>query len=431
MLGPIPPRSDVEPATCAAPGRPVTLEPVQRHDLTLLAVLRGVSFLGDFAALTALYLRLAPAHHAWAIAALSIAASLPLVALAPVAGSVVDRTPAKRLLVYLGLGQAAICVALGHWHGLDATIVLMAALSCLVAFSMPGYTALVPVVAGEENVARAQGVLQSSQAIASVAGPVVGGLLVGATGQSWPLYLDAISFVAAAFVTTLLHRDRRPSAATLVAEVGAQKEGMMAGIQLIFGDGLLRVIMVTVSVFMLSLGMVNIAEVFFVTQTLHGTATEYGLVGASFGVGAVVGSLLAQRLAQAPRRLARTVIIAIIVIGAALGVEGLVTRVGYVYPPMVVIGVAAGFANVAAMTLFTVRTPERMRGRMFAAFGGVFTACELAATALGGVVLTVLAPRTVFQIGGVAATVTALVLGPLGLRWDAARAGRVAASVDA
>jgi drug/metabolite transporter superfamily protein YnfA len=82
------------------------------------------------------------------------------------------------------------------------------------------------------------------------------------------------------------------------------------------------------------------------------------------------------------------------------------------------------------MTLFTVRTPERLRGRMFAAFGGVFTSCELAATALGGAVLTVIAPRTVFQIGGIAATVTALVLGPLGLRWDAARASRGVGEID-
>jgi MFS family permease len=397
----------------------VTLEPVQRHDLNLLAVLRGVSFLGDFAALTALYLRLAPTHHAWAIAALSIAAALPLVALAPLAGHVVDRYPAKRLLVYLGLGEAVICVGLGHWHGLAATILLMLALSCLVSFSMPGYTALVPTVAGEENVARAQGVLQSAQAIASVVGPVVGGLLVGATGQSWPLYVDALSFAAAAAATTWLHRDRRPTASALIADVNAQSEGMMAGVQLIFGDGLLRVILITVSVFMLSLGMVNIAEVFFVTQTLHGSATAYGLVGASFGVGAVAGSLLAQRLDQAPRRLARTVILSIVAIGAAIGVEGLVTRLGLVYPPMAVAGVAVGFANVAALTLFTVRTPERLRGRMFAALGGVLTACELAATALGGVVLTVIAPRTVFQIGGIAATVTALVLGPLGLSSEA------------
>ncbi len=399
----------------------MTLAPAQRRDLALLAVLRGVSFLGDFAALTALYLRLAPAHHAWAIAALSIAASLPLVALAPIAGNIVDHYPAKRLLTLLGLGEAAICVGLGHWHGLAATILLMLALSCLVAFSFPGYTAMVPTLAGEDNIARAQGVLQSSQAIASVLGPVVGGLLVGSTGQSWPLYLDAMSFVVAAAATMSLRHDRRPTPRSVITDLES-REGMMAGVQLIFRDGLLRVIEITVGVFMLSLGMVNVAEVFFVTQTLHGSATAYGLVGASFGVGAVAGSVLAQRLSQDVARLARTVIFAIVVIGLMIGVVGLVSRVGFVYPPMVVAGVAVGFANVAAITLFTVRTPERLRGRVFAALGGVITACEIGATAFGGVILTVIAPRTVFLIGGVAATATALVLGPLGLRSDAARA---------
>jgi MFS family permease len=398
----------------------VSLAPHQRRDLTLLAVLRGVSFLGDFAALTALYLRLAPAHHAWAIAALSIAASLPLVALAPIAGNIVDHYPAKRLLALLGLGEAVICVGLGHWHGLAATILLMLALSCLVAFSLPGYTAMVPTLAGEDNVARAQGVLQSSQAIASVLGPVVGGLLVGSTGQSWPLYLDAMSFVVAAAATMSLRHDRRPTPRSVIIDLES-REGMMAGVQLIFRDGLLRVIEITVGVFMLSLGMVNVAEVFFVTQTLHGSATAYGLVGASFGVGAVAGSVFAQRLSQDVAKLARTVIFAIVVIGVMIGVVGLVSRVGFIYPPMAVAGVAVGFANVAAITLFTVRTPERLRGRVFAALGGVITACEIGATALGGVILTVIAPRTVFLIGGVAATVTALVLGPLGLRSDAAR----------
>jgi MFS family permease len=399
----------------------VTLEPTQRRDLTLLAVLRGVSFLGDFAAFTALFLRLAPAHHAWAIAALAIAGSLPLVALAPLAGHVVDHFPAKRLLVLFGFAEAVVCVGLGHWHGLVATILLMLLLNCLVAFSMPGYTALVPAVAGEDNVSRAQGVLQASQALASVAGPVLGGLLVGSTGQSWPLYVDAASFVAAALATTWLRHDRRPGARAVLADIEAPREGMMAGVQYIFADGLLRVVEINVAVFMLSLGMINVAEVFFVTQTLHGSATAYGLVGASFGVGGVVGALLAQRISQEVARLARTVIIDIVVIGLMMTAAGLVTRVVYFYPPMVVTGVAVGFANVAAMTLFTVRSPERLRGRVFAALGAVLTASQIAATALGGLVLAVVAPRTVFLIGGVAATITSLVLGPLGLRSEASR----------
>jgi len=65
----------------------VTFSAVQRRDLTLVAILRGVSYLGDAIALIALYLRLAHgADASWAIASLSVAASLPLVVLSPISG---------------------------------------------------------------------------------------------------------------------------------------------------------------------------------------------------------------------------------------------------------------------------------------------------------------------------------------------------------
>ena len=57
---------------------PQFLARTRRRDLRLLALLRGVSFLGDSVALVTLYLRLAPQGHAWEIAALSIAGALPL-----------------------------------------------------------------------------------------------------------------------------------------------------------------------------------------------------------------------------------------------------------------------------------------------------------------------------------------------------------------
>jgi len=75
--------------------------------------------------------------------------------------------------------------------------------------------------------------------------------------------------------------------------------------------------------------------------------------------------------------------------------------------------------NVAAITLFTLRTPEALRGRMFAAIGAIFTSAEIGAMTAGGLILTVLAPRTVFQVGGAASTLSALVLGPLALRASA------------
>ena len=388
--------------------------PLQRRDVRLLAGLRGVTFLGDSVALITLYLRLAPVGHAWAIAALSIAGTLPLVVLSPLAGQVVDRLPAKRLLTQLGFAEAAICVGIGYWHGMTATLLLMLALSSCVAFSFPGYSALVPTVAGEDNISRAQGLMQAVQGGAAVLGPITGGFLVGWTGQSWPLYLDALCYALGAFATTLLHHDRRPSPDTTIERLESEK--MMAGVLLLWNDKVLRPVVLTTLVFLLALNMVNVGEVFFVTVTLHASAVYYGLLGASFGLGSIAGSLLAGKLHQGHVQLARSILATIAVVGVMIGLVGLVTRVEYIYPPMVVAGVAAGVAQVAFATLTTVRSPELLRGRVFAAVGAIFTGNQIGATALGGLVLTLIAPRTVFQVCGIFATVSALVLGPFALR---------------
>ncbi len=364
--------------------------------------------------MTALYLRLAPLGHAWAIAALSIAGTLPLVLFAPLAGSLVDRVPAKRLLTLLGVAEGVVCVAIGYWHGLYATIGLMLALSSFVAFSYPGYSALVPSIAGEENIAASQGTMQAVQGAASVLGPVIGGVLVGSVGQSWPLYLDALSYVVAAVATTMLRHDRRPSPRSTIEL--AQSHTMLAGVSFLWNDRLLRPIVLTTLVFLLAINVVNVGEVFFVTVTLHSSAIYYGLVGASFGVGSVAGSLLAGRLGQGLVNLARSILVTITVVGVMIGLVGLVSRVAFIYPLMAVAGVAAGVANVAFFTLCTVRSPEALRGRVFAAIGAIFTGDQIGATATGGMVLALVSPRTVFQVGGVAATLCALVLGPVALR---------------
>jgi MFS family permease len=387
---------------------------VQRRDLRLLAAFRGFSVLGDSIALITLFLRVAHHGQGWMIAALAIAGALPLVVLAPLAGYVVDRLPAKTFLAILCALEAAICVGIGYWHGDVATIALMALLTCGVAFSLPGYSALVPTLSGEENVAVAQSTIQSVQGVAITAGPAIGGLLVGAIGQSGPLYLDAASFALAGVGTLLLSSDRRPQAKVSHAE--KTEHELSAGVRHLLRDPLLRPVVVTVTVFMLSLGAVNVAEVFFITRTLHASAFFYGLVGTSFGVGSVVGALTSRRLKQDPLALVRTALLCVAVISVLLGTVGLVEHVVYVFPLMAIMGVAVGIVNVAASTLFAVQTPENLRGRVFAATGAMFTSAEIGSMVLGGLLLTVLAPRTIFQLAGVVSTFTVCVVGPLELR---------------
>jgi MFS family permease len=393
----------------------MTYSSVQRRDLALVAVLRGVSYLGDAIALIALYLRLAHGSHAsWAIASLSIAASLPLVVLSPISGFIIDHTPVKRLLVVLCFFEGVVCIGIGLWHGRIVTIGLMALLSCFVAFSFPGYSALVPKIAGEDNLTSANSTMQSVQGIAAVAGPGLGGLLVGLLGQSWPLYFDAISFGLGAIATWFLVTDRRPDPGVERPKKGERDFG--AGMRILFADGVLRPLVITFVVFLLALIMINVAEVFFITRTLHSTALVYGLIGTSFGVGNVVGAVGSAKIKQHDVSLARASLVSCIVIAIATGLIGLARHVGYLFPILLVLGTAVGVVNVAMTTLMTMRTPEAKRGQMFAASSAVFTSAEILGTVFGGLILTVVAPRTVFQLAGVVTTVFVIVFGPLALR---------------
>jgi MFS family permease len=184
----------------------------------------------------------------------------------------------------------------------------------------------------------------------------------------------------------------------------------------LFGDQVLRPLVVTFLIFLLSLIVINVAEVLFITRTLHSTALVYGLVSTAFGVGNIVGAVASSKIKQDGISLVRAALLGIVVIGVSVGAIGLVEYVGYVFPLLAVTGVAAGVVNVAASTLLTIRTPEKVRGAMFAATNAIFTSAEIASTALGGLILTLIAPRTVFQLAGIVSTAGVLLIGPFTLR---------------
>ena len=84
-----------------------------RRDLGIAVSARAVSLLGDEMAAIALLLRW-QSHGGGApqIALLLVAAMLPIVILAPVAGRAADRCDSRLLLVSASLAQAAACAVL-------------------------------------------------------------------------------------------------------------------------------------------------------------------------------------------------------------------------------------------------------------------------------------------------------------------------------
>lgn len=280
-------------------------------DVWLAAAARGTTICGDFLAATALALALQGAGAGGlAVSGLLLAATLPLVVLAPLAGRLADRTDSRTLLVTVGFGQAAICALLAVVEQPVLVVGLVAVLACGLAVTQPCLAALLPAMVRPADLPRASAISQTAVSLGALGGPVLAGLLVGQFGTRVPLLLDAATYLALVVAGLLLRTrrgGRRPTASQTAANASPAAASSEAGVATAGGtemgwrlrrDPLMLVMVVSTAVVIAAIGGINVIEVFFIRETLGDSATTYGLVSAAWMAGMLPGSWLAVRLAR-------------------------------------------------------------------------------------------------------------------------------------
>ena len=370
---------------------------------------RAISFLGDEIALLAIAFRASSQLGHLGFAAVLIAGSLPLVALAGPAGLLVDRVRTKPLLVIVSVIEAVICVALAFAPS-GALIPLVALLACGTSVVSPAWQALIPTIVAKEKLPAAYGLLQSSAALGSLMGPAIGGLLVGNFGFSTPLVIDALSFLALGLVAATLSVDRVPGG----AGQGISWRAATEGFRLVARNPMLRALLTSVLAFILTLGVANVSEIFFVRTVLHAGPTAYGVLGVATGLGTIITSAFAQKISQRFVRPERIFVTGCVLLCVTLFAFALSRSMFIAAPLSFVIGVGSALLNVNAVLLLSTHSTPDTRGRIFAATQGTISAGTIVAVGIGGCLLTGLAPATVILGGSIASLVAlALTAGPV------------------
>jgi MFS family permease len=379
------------------------------RDLAVVAAGRGLSMLGDELAVIALALWASRiGSGAAAVAALAMAAALPQLLAAPVAGMLVDRLPARRLIAAVSLLQGLVCVALVPAvaaGSLGAVLGLVVLLGLGQSTASPAWQALVPSIVDPARLSHALALVQGVTAGAALLGPAVGGVLVGTAGVTAALVIDAISFGVLAVAALALQHDRVPGP-TAAAESG----GMAAGIRVIAADPVLRGVLVLVTALVLAGGAINVAEILLVTRTLGAGPTAYGFVGAAFAAGLMAGAWLS-RGERSVARAARLLVAVTLSMAACFVALGLAPTIVVAAVASCAIGLFNGMLNVLAQSVYVRRSPSVVRGRVFAALQGVIGAAMLLATALGGLLLGVVDVRVAIVGGGVLSVLVLVVVG--------------------
>jgi MFS family permease len=232
------------------------------------------------------------------LAALSSGAAL-VVGLA--AGDFVDHTARRPILIAMDLVRAAILIVLplAAWMGLlsmlqvYATAMLVAAASVLFDIADHAY---LPGLVGVTRVTEANAKLSVTESVAEMGGPALAGVLF-----QWLTAPIAVAVNAATYLVSalLLARIRTPEPPL---EKGVRRrgwiDGIVTGARTSWQEPRVRILLVMTATGGLFGGFFSALYIAFVLRGLGLNPALLGLGIATGGVGALIGSLIAQPMAR-------------------------------------------------------------------------------------------------------------------------------------
>lgn len=288
---------------------------------------------------------------------------LPLLFLTLPAGEMADRRD-RRWTVAASVAGEAICAALFLALAIQgspplwALLTIAAAFGACRAFLAPASQAYLPMVVGRAALPRAIVAQSLAFQVGAIAGPGIGGLIVGV---AVPLaYAVALGMFALALTSLLLIRTSGRPPARQTAE--PRWTAMKAGLAYVWKT---KVVIgaISLDLVVVLLGGVALLAPIFARDVLHVGAEGFGLMRASFGFGALFMALYLSRFPIVKR--------AGLWMFSAVAVFGLCTLVFGWSRILWLSAAALGVAGAADMisvnirqTLIQLATPDEMRGRV-------------------------------------------------------------------
>ena len=413
----------------------VDLTPLRAsRDLRLLIGGNLVSGLGTQAALVALpYQLYVETRSAFLTGLLGAVELVPLIVLTLLGGALADRHDRRRLLLVVQVALVACAAALAaltyaRHPPIPALYVLGAALAGFGAVENVTRAAIVPNLVAPDRLRAALALNFGLYQLTLVAGPALGGLLIGAFGVGTAYVVDAASCLA--IVATVWPMAAQPPQAVAEAPERVLR-AIGGGLRFVRRD---QAVLGSFAIDLLAMtfGMPRALFPVLAVSVYGAGASGTGLLYAAVAAGATVAALTTGWLAHV-RRLGLVVIWAVLAWGAAIALAGLAGSLWIAAALLAVAGAADSVSAVCRTTIVQSVTPDHMRGRMASVYSLVVTSGPRLGDVESGSVAAVTSARFSVVSGGLAclAGVGLIVIAfPALLRYDADRVTASALSAE-
>jgi MFS family permease len=341
-----------------------------------------------------------------AIGALAFWRFVPFTVFGLVAGVVADRIESRKLVMATQAAAMTISIALAvvTLTG-TATLPLVYALAALggiaLAFDAPGRQSLTFQMVGPRELPNAvalnSGLFNGSRVI----GPAIAGLVIAAVGTGICFVLNAVSFLAVLTALAIVREEElypvvKDRSATIVG-------GLRRAASFAWHEPQLRRILAVVTIVSTVGFNFHVLVPLLAADTLHVGPEGFGLLSATFGLGALVGALATATFRQASWRL--------FAVGtASFGVLALMLApVQNTYVAAVIlfgVGISFTLFTANANSLVQLTAPDHLRGRLIGLYLFAFLGLAPVGGLLAGWLADIGGTQLAFAVAGLTALAT-------------------------
>ncbi|HTR65720.1 MAG TPA: MFS transporter [Terriglobales bacterium] len=355
----------------------------QNRNFRNLWMAQIVSEIGDWFYTLALYsLVLQLTGKATAVGMALMFQVLPQTLTSPIAGVVNDRVSRKRVMIIADVSRFFIVLAMLLVRSRSMVWLVYPLLvmeTAMWAFFEPARNAVIPNITPQEDIIVANTLSSTTWSLNLMIGAALGGVVAAMLGRDAVFVLNALSFLASAFLISRMHfvEPHAETAVPLRSRDLVDYSPVLEGVRYVRRDRrLLATMFAKAGEFMIGPSWVLFTVMGMRYFPVHwaGLSAERGallgmslLIGAR-GIGALVGPLVSARIAgHSDRNLRLGILVGYVMI--AIGYLALGRASGVWLACLCIVFAHSGGSTVwvFSTTLLQINTEDRFRGRVFAA----------------------------------------------------------------
>ncbi|MDB9491049.1 MFS transporter [Dolichospermum circinale CS-534/05] len=347
-----------------------------------------------------------------AVGTVLVAAAIPRALFMLVGGAISDRWSTRNVVIIGGLintfliGIATVLLILDGFN-LIVFIVIAVLFGLFEAILYPAILALLPQLVRKSQLAEANAWIQGSEQFTEVIGPAGAGFMIGAFGLTIAFAINTLIFAFGSLFIYLVRTRRRQPLAT-EPEKQALTGEIILGLKYAWTQPAIRISLLLLAMINFAmLGPIIIGVAALVNVKFGGNATTFGYLQSAYGMGALLGVLVASQM-SAIKNPKTPLVLLCYGLGVGLIALGFVQDFWIASGIIALMGIGGGTVTVLGITWLQQNTAANMQGRIMGLTMFAAVALDPLSEGISGLLLEV-SLTGLFVAAGVTMLLTAIV----------------------